>query len=130
MITFTHYPSADQTNEERVATLSAWAEQHGCTLDLDGEIGFGRACVGISTAHSYVSTGNTPYRIEPPNAYHKDRYLAVLTDGISKAEAIEQLYDWVALIDLLQYVVEMKKKSSLDFGALFGIDSEPVLVKA
>ena len=79
----------------------------GAQLVIDGEIGFARSCVGITTHGHYLDyeTGeerwneeiqaNGPYPEDEWNAYHKGTYLAVLIDdNCDKAQAIRNLYDW------------------------------------
>jgi len=63
-------------------------------LILEGEIGFGRPCVGIVTEGSYLE-----YDDSAPigkGAYHKGNYLAVLVGGecATRDEAVMALYEW------------------------------------
>lgn len=94
------------THEEKIQWMAVWAAKNGLQLVLNGEVGFGRPCVGV------VAEGHHPdYRWYdqnyeradkngevwvPPDAYHKHECVAVLGRG-EAAEA--QLYDWLRWFD-------------------------------
>lgn len=104
-----------------VAFLEAWARQNGCRFEPEGECGFGRECVGISTGGEYPSymafdyetlqeTHNCPEAAPPPgveNAYHKHPCLAVLGRG---PDAIHELYLWVHSLADKGIVVERRSR--------------------
>ena len=100
--------------EKEIGYLKDWADKNKCRLDTDGEIGFGRPCVGITFGDHYVDYGNCaddstleyPFYV-PEAAYHKGDYLAVLGSGDT---AIEELYKWVKSIEEAGFVVETKPR--------------------
>lgn len=83
----------------RLAWLRGYASGAGLVLDLEGEVGFGRECVGLLLDGEYVDwdeyapegEGTGP-RGEAVDAYHKHPCIAVLGRGV---EAEKQLYEWV-----------------------------------
>ncbi len=93
-----------------IEKLQKFANDHGVVLDLDGEVGMGRPCVGFRHGNSYVDynpitmggnyddvPGFEDRQIAesaPPDAYHKHQCLAVLVET-DREKAIEQLGDWV-----------------------------------
>jgi hypothetical protein len=110
------------TADEMVEWLRAWCAKHdGLTLELEGEVGFGRECVGIlydtGLTAEYVdydvydmeSQSPTPYAAlvspgdEAPNAYHKHDCLAVLGRG---DEPLAELYLWVRRLDAAGATIE------------------------
>jgi hypothetical protein len=95
--------------QDRIRDARLWAAEQGCVLELNGEVGFGRECVGILYRTHYVDTPGSGYNEHgpffgeqsiggPPDdvaAYHKHDCLAVLgTD----AEAVDGLLRWVEKI--------------------------------
>ncbi len=94
------------TREEKVTWMAVWCAKNNLKLNLEGECGIGRECVGISTGDQYPSYTwmNDDYeRIDdngnvwtPPNAYHKADCVAVLGRG---EEAESELYDWLQWFD-------------------------------
>lgn len=100
------------THAEKVLWMNRWAEENGCSLDLQGECGFGRECVGItkdgnypdyiSYDDDYNDTNHVPDMPEFPNAYHKHPCVAVLGRG---EEAESTLYDWLKWFDDNGYTV-------------------------
>jgi hypothetical protein len=111
-------------NPDQIEWLRGWAAKNECKLDIQGTVGFGRPCVGIvyeggnAFGGHYISyawygmEGNAEElrkvnrivrNAAPPDAYHKDDYLAVLGEGYG---ALEQLYDWVVAIDAAGLVTE------------------------
>ncbi len=94
-----------------IEKLQAFANDHSLVLDLaNGEVGFGRACVGFLHGDKYVDynpirmggdydrlPGFDDERIAeaaPADAYHKHQCLAVLVDT-DRDKAIAQLTEWV-----------------------------------
>ena len=127
------------TREARIVYLTEWAARYRCSLQLNGEVGFGRDCVGILRDSHYIDTadikGETAYNFnsepyswwEPEDSYHKHDCLAVLGHG---DEALTQLYEWVRWLDGHGYGVEdtyRKPSSDIDL-ALHGI-SLPKIVR-
>jgi len=101
------------THEDKIEWMSVWAAKHGVKLELEGECGFGRECVGITTeGHfpDYEWDDEDYERIDengevwtPEDAYHKHPCVAVLGRG-EDAEA--QLYDWLKWFDGNNFTVE------------------------
>lgn len=127
------------TREAQIVYLTEWAARYRCSLQLNGEVGFGRDCVGILKDSHYIDTadikGETAYNHasepyswwEPEDSYHKHDCLAVLghDDG-----ALEQLYLWVKWLDEHGYGVEVvyrEPTSNIDL-AFHGI-SLPKIVR-
>jgi hypothetical protein len=96
--------------DERLREARLWAAEQKCVLDLDGEVGFGRECVGVLYKSSYVDTpgsGSNDWpeypeapdeRRMPPedvDAYHKHDCLCVL--GRDET-AVDGLLRWVEKI--------------------------------
>lgn len=101
------------THEQKVQWMAVWAAKHGLKLELQGECGFGRECVGVSSGRNYPSyewydeeynraDGNGDVW-RPEDAYHKHPCVAVLGRG-ERAEA--QLYDWLKWFDDNGFCVE------------------------
>jgi len=102
----------------------------------DGEIGFGRPCVGIINpetgcylayqvydydSYKEVLRHDVAMGTSPENAYHKGPYLAVLHNGSeeSKADALKQLDSWLEKIMAAGYdLKDYQEKNSL--AALMG----------
>lgn len=99
---------------------------NGFSLELKGEIGFGRPCVGIMNPKTECYVAWQYYKDEekyegerthtvagetaPPNAYHKGQFLAVLLHGndgeIPVDEAAERLEEWIGRIVKAGYAIE------------------------
>jgi hypothetical protein len=124
------------TRAEQIVYLTDWAARYGTTLQIAGEVGFGRECTGILKGSAYIDTADVKDREayreggdwwEPEDAYHKHDCLAVLGHG---EEALDQLYQWVKWLDGHGYGVEevyREPTSNVDL-AFHGI-SLPKLVK-
>lgn len=114
--------------DQATGWLAEWCSAYGLTLDLEGECGFGRECVGIAgPTHEWVDwdDGAGP-GAEAPHAYHKHDCLAVLGRG---DDAVRELYAWLkAAVGrgcVLQFNVP---KEGLDLGALvYGHTTRTVL---
>lgn len=95
--------------------IDAFVAETNLKFLSNGEIGFGRHCVGIINPKtdsyiSYETYNNETWRkilfhevahgTMPKDAYHKGPYLAVLFDGTEegRTEAISQLNGWVEKI--------------------------------
>lgn len=91
--------------------LQDFASRHHLVLVTEGEVGFGRECVGLADSENYVA--HNPHnlsthkripelecgaarRTSPPQAYHKHDCLAVLGRG---ERAIRQLARWVRALE-------------------------------
>lgn len=101
------------THEEKLSWMALWAARHGCALSLNGEVGFGRDCVGITAADAYPDyewfdddfnrVDNNGEVWIPKDAYHKHPCVAVLGRG-EHAEA--QLYEWLHWFDQHGFTVQ------------------------
>jgi len=109
------------THDEKLNWMAIWAAKNGVALELQGECGFGRECVGIIKHDVYPDFERYDEKYNdvcwaPPDAYHKHDCVAVLGRG----EAAEgQLYDWLKWFDDNGYVVEAKRKECRDDGRAF-----------
>lgn len=104
----------EQWDDAKLAALSVWATKNNCQLSLEGEIGFGRPCVGILSQGSYVY-----YDYDDPNypdlfpiggvenAYHKSECLAVLGSG---DKALLELFRWVQHLDANGFEVRVEEQ--------------------
>src|SRR5574343_1862446 len=84
--------------------MAVWAPKNGLRLNLKGECGFGRECVGVEIdghypdyewhdeSKGYERLDNNGDVWTPADAYHKHPCVAVLGRG-ENAEA--QLYEWL-----------------------------------
>lgn len=99
---------------EKIVWMTDWCKRNGAVLQLSGECGFGRECVGVSvggTFPDYEWYDNETYeRIDsngdvwtPENAYHKHPCVAVLGRDES---AESELYDWLKWFDENGFQVE------------------------
>ena len=101
------------THQDKIDWMIQWAHKHKCVLDLEGEVGFGRECVGILRGSNYIDYTwyDSEWNRQDPNgevwcptdAYHKHDCVAVLGRG---QVAEEQLYDWLKWFDDNGFVVE------------------------
>ena len=104
-------------HNEKLSWMREWCDRNNAMLDLEGECGFGRECVGILVDNLYPDYewyDEDFERIDdnvdiwtPADAYHKHPCVAVLGRGES-AEA--QLYDWLKWFDKRGFVVETGTK--------------------
>lgn len=124
------------TRAEQIVYLTEWAARYRCSLQLNGQVGFGRDCVGILKDSTYIDTadikGEEAYVEgsewwEPEDSYHKHDCLTVLGHG---DEALTQLYEWVKWLDGHGYGVEdtYRQPTSTTDLAFHGI-SLPKLVR-
>ena len=115
------------TREAQIVYLTEWAARYQCALQLNGEVGFGRDCVGILKGGTYIDYADEAGIWTPEDAYHKHDCLAVLGHG---DEPLGQLYEWVKWLDEHGYGVEevyRQPTSNIDL-AFHGI-SLPKLVR-
>lgn len=99
------------THEEKKAWMLQWCGENRVVLELDGEVGFGRECVGILTVKECYPDYESDYGAEvwtPADAYHKHECVAVLGHG---AGPEAQLYDWLKWFDANGYHVETGLRS-------------------
>lgn len=102
----------NMTHREKLDWMAVWCEKNGVALNLEGECGFGRECVGILSGDCYPDYEwyDADYdRADqngdvwtPPDAYHKHPCVAVLGRG-EGAEA--QLYEWLRWFDDNKFTV-------------------------
>ncbi|MDQ5882240.1 MAG: hypothetical protein QG616_2072 [Pseudomonadota bacterium] len=106
--------SKELTHKKKLTWMAEWCAKHKLALDLSGEAGFGRECVGVSANDTWPDyewhDDSTYERLDnngevwtPPDAYHKHPCVAVLGRG-KKAEG--QLYDWLKWFDNNGFAVE------------------------
>lgn len=102
------------THQEKLDWMAIWCAKMGLQLELKGECGIGRECVGVVTDGSYPDyewhDDKTWDRIDrngevwaPPDAYHKHPCVAVLGRG---EHAESQLYDWLKWFDENNFKLE------------------------
>ena len=103
------------THQEKLDWMAIWCANHGVALELKGECGIGRECVGIVTQgkfpdYEWYDENGDWSRIDkngnvwtPENVYYKHPCVAVLGRG-EVAEA--ELYDWLKWFDENGFVVE------------------------
>lgn len=114
------------THQEKVQWMAVWAARNGLQLDLAGEVGLGRECVGVASEGSYADyewyCEKTWERADsngevwtPKDAYHKHPCVAVLGRG---EEAEAQLYDWLQWFDSKGFKLE---KGNLPMDPALGI---------
>lgn len=114
------------TRDEKIQWMAVWCAKNSVALELNGEVGFGRECVGIVKKGCYPdyewynnSTWNREDKNEdvwtPPNAYHKHPCVAVLGRG---EDAEDQLYRWLKWFDENNF----KVTSEVNYDGLSQID--------
>ena len=87
----------------KIEWMKSWCELNGVELVLDGTVGIGRECVGISAYGQYPDYCSIGIW-SPERAYHKYDCVAVLgTDD----ESVEQLYQWLMYFNDNKYVVNI-----------------------
>lgn len=82
----------------KLATMIDWCERNKVNLETQGEVGFGRPCVGVISGSSYVQYDYDLGLEIPEDAYHKDDCLAVLVFDEDYHKALDQLYEWIVSI--------------------------------
>lgn len=99
--------------------MAMWCVERGAALQLEGEVGFGRPCVGVIIGGSYPSYkwyDSNYQRLDdngqvwvPADAYHKHPCVAVLGRG---DQAEKQLYEWLRWFDANGFeLIETHKKA-------------------
>lgn len=100
--------------QEAIEICNQFALKHKVIFEEQGEVGFGRPCVGFMRGNNYVDY--RPYHSETcepiwpendairapeatPNAYHKHDCLAVLVHGENYDAAKIELAEWVKHIE-------------------------------
>lgn len=102
------------THKEKIDWMINYAFRNKVFLELEGECGFGRKCVGITTEDHYPDyywhDKETWDRLDsngdvwiPKDAYHKHACVAVLGRG---EEAESQLFEWLKWFDTNGFVIE------------------------
>ena len=119
-----------KTIEEHKANIQEFANRFKLIFEDDGEVGFGRKCVGLTNGSNYVDYNPTQYPnydyveefyderlfdIVPENAYHKHNCLAVLGN---EETSIIQLSEWIDKLKELGAVVEKYKTGATGIQAL------------
>jgi len=106
----------DMDHEEKIKWMIDWCNKNNLRLELNGEVGFGRECVGVIAYNGCYPDyewydEETWDRLDkngdvwiPPDAYHKHPCVAVLGRG-EKAEA--QLYEWLKWFDENNFKLEV-----------------------
>lgn len=88
-------------HKDKIDWMILWAHKNKCILELEGECGIGRECVGILAGNSYPDYSDEVW--VPEDAYHKHDCVAVLGRGES---AESQLYQWLKWFEDNGYTVE------------------------
>jgi len=112
-------------HQDKINWMIQWAHKNKLRLELEGECGFGRECVGVvADTVGYPdyewSDDKTWERLDengevwtPEDAYHKHPCVAVLGRGV---DVEGQLYDWLKWFEANNFVVEtgQTKKKNLN----------------
>ena len=108
----------EKTIEECKAHIQSFANKHKLIFDDEGQVGFGRDCVGLKHGDNYVDFNpcnsmtyesieefhdERLYEIAPADAYHKHDCLAVLGHG---DDSIRQLCEWIEKLEALGATIE------------------------
>ena len=119
-----------KTIEEHKVNIQEFANRFKLIFEDDGEVGFGRKCVGLTNGSNYVDYNPTQYPnydyveefyderlfdIVPENAYHKHNCLAVLGN---EETSIIQLSEWIDKLKELGAVVEKYKTGATGIQSL------------
>lgn len=105
-----------QGQYDMISWMVHWCKNEGLILNLNGEVGFMRPCVGVisdSNYPEYMWYDGSFVRIDsngdvwvPARAYHKHPCVAVLgTDD----ESVKQLYTWLRWFDENNFHYAMEK---------------------
>lgn len=102
------------TRQEKIEWMAIWAAKNHLALELEGEVGFGRDCVGVLANDCYpdymwfdpatydrMDTNGEVW--QPKNAYHKHPCVAVLGRG---EEVEAELYEWLKWFDANGFKLE------------------------
>ena len=115
-------------NSEKIAYMVEWAAKGGALLEINGEVGFGRPCVGICKGSSYIDYSYDDDIWHPEDAYHKHDCLAVLVRG-EREDALEQLYQWVKWLDENGWTIRTEsRRPENELDLLFhGVESSKIV---
>src|ERR1700734_1892070 len=117
------------TRADQIVYITEWAARSRCSLQLNGEVGFGRDCVGVLNDGTYIDYEDQRGIWTPEDAYHKHDCIAVL-DHDNPDDALGQLYAWVKWLDGHGYGVEIVyRQPSSDIDLAFHGISTPKLVR-
>lgn len=115
------------TRETQIVYITEWAARYRCSLQLNGQVGIGRDCVGVLKGDTYIDYGDHVGIWTPEDAYHKHYCIAVLGHG---DEALEQLYQWVKWLDEHGWgVEEVYRQPTSNIDLVFHGISTPKLVR-
>lgn len=107
-------------HEDKIKFMQEWCQKNNLSLNLEGECGFGRECVGVINAQceaypdyytyddDYEIVGDEDIWV-PSDAYHKHPCVAVLGCG---EDAEDQLYQWLKWFDDNNYVCVVERKDT------------------
>lgn len=119
-----------KTLEEHRKNIQDFADKWNVEYTEEGEIGFGRECVGLLKDDNYIAYNPTDdstyenisefynevlYDITPENAYHKGCYLAVLGRN---EDRIIQLSEWIDKLKELDVSIVKYKTGAVGIQAL------------
>lgn len=122
-------PEADVSRETQIVYITEWAARYKCSLQLNGQVGFGRDCVGVLKGGTYIDYEDHTEIWTPEDSYHKHDCLAVLNHDDADA-ALGQLYEWVKWLDGHGYgVEEVYRQPTSDIDLAFHGISTPRLVQ-
>lgn len=88
---------------DKMKWMEDWCDKNNVQLELEGECGFGRECVGIVDEKSGTFPDYDEECWSPKDAYHKYACVAILGRG---EDSESQLYDWLKWFDENGYVVD------------------------
>lgn len=128
------------TRADKIKFMTEFCEKHNLTLNLEGECGFGRECVGVVASnecypdYEWYDWDGDCCRLDsngevwiPEDAYHKHPCVAVLGRG-ENAEA--QLYEWLKWFDENNFKCEVISTGKNDqMSVLMGANKQARMVK-
>jgi hypothetical protein len=128
---------SEPTRDEQIVYLTEWAAKNGGTLQIHGQVGFGREATGILVDGAYPDTGPAKEKTcymehggpwwQPEDAYHKHDCLCVLGHEYVQ---LRQLYNWVKWLDENHYKVAIEyRQPSSDIDLLIHGTSRAFLVR-
>lgn len=120
----------NRTIEQHKENIQEFANRFKLIFEEEGEVGFGRECVGLTNGNNYVDYNPTCepnydyvkdlyderlYDIAPENAYHKHNCLCVLGRGES---SIIDLSEWIDKLKELGATIEKYSTGATGFQAI------------
>jgi len=99
------------TRDEKIQWMALWCAHNHVRLELEGECGICRPCVGIERDGKFPGYDECCW--VPEGAYHKHPCVAVLGRG---EEAEARLYDWLRWFDEKGYTVTTYARSPAEEG--------------